>query len=407
MIGNALEWYDFVIYGFFAPIIGSLFFPNFEPFAQLLAVWGIFWAGFIVRPLGALFFGYLGDKFSRKYALMLSIFFMVLPTTLIGLLPTYHYIGIASPIILVILRLLQGFAMGGEYTGSIIFLIEHSEPKNRCLWGSFAPFSIVIGVIVGSLTASLITGILSHEHLIHWGWRIPFVISIIGGAVGFYIRKRLSDPKLFIEVKTVKEQAHIAITPIKTILSKHKFSLLMIILLDFIIAIGFYIITIYLPSYFTTYFHYEPGSVFVINTINMMIFSVFIIIGALLADRVGRQWILLIGSVLLIVLSYPLFLLLKENATWTVFLMQCGLVVIYGLYQGVLPIAMAELMPISVRYSGVSFGHNFSMAIFGGSTPFLATWLINTTGNVYSPAFMLVTAAVLSLIGILIQYFRR
>jgi len=399
MIGNALEWYDFVIYGFFAPIIGNTFFPNYQPIAQALAIWGIFWSGFIVRPLGGLFFGYLGDKIGRKFAITLSIYVMAIPTTLIGLTPSFEQIGLLAPVILIILRLLQGFAMGGEFTGTIIFLVEHAKPNNRCLWGSWASFSIVIGVIVGSMITMAITNSLASEALKSWGWRIPFIICIVGGLVGGYIRQHLTDPHVFVALKNVKENANLPITPIKTLLTKNKALVGLVMLIDFLTAIGFYTLVIFLPSYFTSYLHFKTGDVFIINTINMIIFSVFIFLGGLLGDKFGRRWVLTVPCIFLFILSYPLFLMIQGGSYWSLVAMQATLAIAFGIFQGIIPVTIAEIMPMSVRYTGVSFAHNLSMAIFGGSAPFLATKLIQSTELLTAPAFMLMTASLLSFIG--------
>lgn len=400
MIGNALEWYDFVIYGFFTPILGKHFFPHFDVIAQHLAVWGIFWSGFFIRPLGGLFFGYLGDKYSRKQALVYSIFIMVIPTMLIGFLPGYETLGIMAPAILVMLRLMQGFAMGGEFTGTIIFLVEHAPPKKHCSYGSYATFSVVIGVIVGSLTTLLFTNLMDEETLNQWGWRIPFIISILGGLIGGYIRMHLYDPNVFTKLIEIKDQSHMPNRPLRNLVVKYKSSLLMILSIDFLTAIGFYIFSIFLPTYFSTYFNFKTSDIFIINTINMLIFSIFILLGGRLGDIWGRKKVLAISCGLIIIFVYPLFLMIHEGSYASVAIMQGLFAIIYGLYQGVFPTTIAEIMPISVRYSGVSLAHNISMACFGGSTPFIATELIKITGIITAPAFMLIFAGVLSAIGI-------
>lgn len=399
MIGNALEWYDFVIYGFFAPIIGNIFFPHYEPIAQALAIWGIFWFGFLVRPLGGLVFGYLGDKVGRKFAITLSIYVMAIPTTLMGLTPSFEQIGFFAPVILIVLRLLQGFAIGGEFTGTIIFLVEHAKPNNRCLWGSWAGFSIVIGVIVGSVITMTLTKSLASESLTSWGWRIPFIICILGGLVGGYIRQHLTDPNVFVALKNIKENANLPISPIKSLLTTHKAQVGLIVLIDFLTAIGFYTLVIFLPSYFTSYLHFKTGDVFTINTVNMIIFAAFIFLGGLLGDKFGRRWVLTVPCILLFILSYPLFLMIQSGSILSLVVMQATLAIVFGIFQGIIPVTLAEMMPMSVRYTGVSFAHNLSMAIFGGSAPFVATHLIQSTGLLTAPAFMLMAASLLSFIG--------
>ncbi len=201
MIGNAIEWYDFVIYGYFAVIFGTLFFPNADPLAQLLASWGVFWTGFLARPLGSLVFGHIGDKTSRKGALALSIYIMAIPTALMGCLPTFEQIGLAAPLLLILMRTCQGFAIGGEFTGSMVFIVEHAPQSKRGFFGSFASFSAVIGVILGSTFVAALNAYLSTESMQSFGWRIPFIVSILGSVVVGYMRSNLNDPTVYLEVK--------------------------------------------------------------------------------------------------------------------------------------------------------------------------------------------------------------
>lgn len=398
MIGNALEWYDFVIYGYFAVILGALFFPSAAPLNQLLASWGVFWSGFLARPIGSLVFGHIGDKVSRKFALTLSIYVMAIPTALMGCLPTYAQVGLLAPLLLIVLRTLQGFAIGGEFTGSMVFLVEHAPSNRRGLWGSWASFSAVIGVILGSTLVAGLNSYLSSEHMQVWGWRIPFILSILGSVVGGYMRKRLTDPSIYLEVKGRGKEETV---PLKDLFFNHKSKIGVIILLDFLTAIGFFIVAIFMANYFRTYLKFSASVSLTINTINMCVFAAAILTGGWLSDRVGRKQILAFACIGFILLSYPLFHLLQVGDHTTAMLMQAVLAIMMGLFFGTIPTTLAEIMPTKVRFSGLSIGHNMSMAIFGGGAPFLATHLIQSTQNLAAPAYMLIVASAISLFSLI------
>ena len=197
MIGNALEWYDFALYGYFSTLLAKLFFPSSDAVVSLMATYGVFAAGFFMRPLGGIIFGYIGDKMGRKKALLWSIYLMSFPTFAIACLPTYEHIAWGAPLLLTLIRLLQGLSMGGEFTGSIIFIVEHAEGRRRGFWGSFAPLSAILGILIGSGLAAFLSYTLDSEQLSAWGWRIPFALSLFGGWLGSYMRKTLGDPKTF------------------------------------------------------------------------------------------------------------------------------------------------------------------------------------------------------------------
>jgi len=222
MIGNALEWYDFALYVCFSSIIGRLFFPSDSPRMEMMLTYGVFAAGFIARPIGAIVFGYIGDRWGRKTALLSSIYLMAIPTALIGILPTYESIGIWAGILMTLLRLSQGLALGGEFTGSMVFLVEHAKKERQNFAGSFAPFSLALGFTFGSLTATLIISVLNKSQLETWGWRLPFILSLAGTLVGTYIRRQLSDPKVFLDFKNSRKKDMVSMW---TLLKQQKFSL--------------------------------------------------------------------------------------------------------------------------------------------------------------------------------------
>jgi len=394
MIGNALEWYDFVIYGYFAAIFGFLFFPSSNPTTQILASWGVFWSGFIARPLGSIIFGHIGDKTSRKHALTLSIYIMAVPTALIGLLPTYANVGILATIALVLLRTMQGFALGGEFTGSMVFLVEHAPKDRRGMWGSWVSCSAVIGVILGSSLVAILSASLSTASLHTWGWRLPFIISILGSVVAVYMRNNLQDPQEYLAIKARRMEEH---TPLKQIILRHKSKIGITVLLDFINAIAFFIIVIFFATYFNTFLSFAENITFLINTANMCVLAAATLAGGWLADRVGIRKTLAYPCIGFILFSYPLFVLLQSNSYLIALGVQAIFAIMLGVFFGTIPVALSSIMPTNIRCSGLSIGHNLSMAIFGGGTPFMATGIIKLTNNIASPAYLLIVAGLLSL----------
>lgn len=391
--GNALEWYDFVIYGYFVAIFGQIFFPNVNPVTQMLASWGIFWSGFLARPLGSIVFGHIGDKTSRKTALTWSIFMMAIPTMLIGCLPTYAQIGLFAPLAMVILRTLQGFAIGGEYTGTMVFLVEYADEGNRGIWGSWASFSAVLGVIVGSLLVTFLNIVLTHDQLVAWGWRIPFVISILGSMVGLYIRMKLSDPKVYLNVKKRKKTET---APLKDLILHYKKAIGTIFMLDVLTAVGFFIIAIFLATYHKSHLNFSAKDALLIHSFSMFVLAIAILIGGRLSDRYGRKLIMGIGCAGIVVFAYPLFDCMQSCDMLTVLASHSAVALFFGLFFGIIPSALSEMIPTKVRFSGLSIAHNLCMAIIGGGTPLASTYLISHLQDPKVPAYLLMIAAAIS-----------
>jgi MHS family proline/betaine transporter-like MFS transporter len=397
MIGNALEWYDFALYGYFATILSGLFFPSKDSFASLMATFSVFAAGFIMRPLGAIVFGHIGDKSGRKEALLWSIYLMTIPTALIGLLPTYDQAGWVAPALLTLIRLLQGLSMGGEFTGSMIFIVEHTDPKKRAYSGSFAPFSLLIGVLAGSAVATLISIMLTHEQMLSWGWRVPFLLSVIGGVVGSYMRRTLSDPEKFTEMK---ENHRLCSIPLVEVFKEHFSKVLVVLLVDLMVAIGFFTVVSFIVSHLSAVIGLPKSTALFINTCSMTVCAVVIPIAGWVADRIGRKTVMASAALAFAVLGYPLFLGFAVDGVIIPLLCHMTFGVLLGVYFAPIPAVLVEIFPVSARYTGVSIAHNLSMTIFGGTVPIIALAFVQYTGHHASPAYYLIFAAVGSLIGI-------
>ena len=400
IIGNALEWYDFIIYGYFAPVIGQLFFPSGDKYSQLMCSFGALAAGFIARPLGAVLFGHIGDKSSRLLVLLLSIYIMSIPTTLIGCLPTYSQVGILAPFLLTILRILQGLAIGGEFTASMVFLIEHANQSKRGFFGSWATCSSIIGIIIGSSVVATIMQVFSPEQVKSFGWRIAFILSLLGCIVGIYVRRHLHDDKKEILINKEKKCPS-SFVPMKELFNKYLDKMLVIFALDSLTGIGFFTLVIFLPSYFREYLEVPDSTTQHLSTTNMFIFASMTLFGGWISDKIGYKKSLLYPCILFIIISYPMFSLFQSRELISIFIAQTILISIMGLFYGVIPITLFNIFPIEVRCSGISIAHNISMACMGGTAPLIATYIIKQTDhNLSSPSYLLIFGATITLISL-------
>lgn len=397
MIGNALEWYDFALYGYFATTIGALFFPQFSTFASLMATFGIFAAGFIMRPLGGVIFGHIGDKIGRKNALLWSIYMMAIPTTLIGLLPTYEQIGWLAPLFLTLIRLAQGLSMGGEFTGSMIFVVEHAKKGNRGLYGSWVVFSLLIGILVGSAVATSTCYFLSKEQVFAWGWRIPFLLSVAGGFVGVLMRRMVHEPVQFAKAKE-RHKEHS--TPVVDLFKNYPRTIAYVVVIELTLSIGFYLIVTFINNFLTVLLNFDMVTSLMMTTISMIAMGIIIPISGWLSDKVGRKAVLIPSALAFTFFAYPLFVALEGGFT-SALCAQIALSFIMGVFFAPIPATLVELFPLYVRYSGLSISHSISMAVFGGSAPIMATWLIHLTGTNAAPALYLGIGSLISAVALL------
>lgn len=396
MIGNALEWYDFALYGYFATTFGTLFFPKFSVAASLMATFGIFAAGFIMRPLGGVIFGHIGDKIGRKKALLWSIYLMAIPTTLIGLLPTYAQVGWVSPLLLTFIRLAQGLSMGGEFTGSMVFVVENAQQGNRGLYGSWVVFSLLVGILVGSAVATTTCYLLSEDSLMSWGWRIPFLMSVVGGFIGSIMRRTLREPEEFTQAKIHHKELS---APVKELFKHHAKTIAYVVTIELALAISFYLIITFINTFLTAFLEMDKVTSLMMTSISMVAMGIAILFGGWLSDKIGRKAVLIPSGLAFAFFSYPLFLGLESSFEGAL-LAQIALSLIMGVFFAPFPATLVELFPLQVRYSGLAISHSISMAAFGGTAPFIATWLIHVTNNNAAPALYLSIASVISVIAL-------
>ena len=395
-IGNALEWYDFALYGYFSTLLAQLFFPSNDPATSLLATYGAFAAGFVMRPLGGIIFGLMGDRLGRKQALVWAIHLMSLPTFLIGCLPTYATLGWIAPALLTLIRLLQGVSMGGGFTGSIVFIVEHAAQGKRGFWGSLAPLSALMGILLGAGLATLLSYTLSSDALSTWGWRLPFLLSLAGSWLASYMRRTLTDPSSF----TKPAASHKPKAPFRTLWQHHKKALVTLFLVDFLVAVGFYMIVTFLVGYYEHFVGLARTDALLVHTCGMLAFALVILPTGWMLDLWGRKPLMVSAALGFALLTVPLFQGILTHGFYALLFAHVTFGALMGIYFAAIPAVLVESFPARVRYLGISLAHNLSMALFGGSTPFVLTFLVKTTHSLLAPAFCLVFASLAALGGL-------
>lgn len=397
-IGNTVEWFDFAIYGFLATYVAEKFFPSGDDTAALLNTFAIFAAAFFMRPLGGFFFGPLGDRIGRQKVLALVILLMSGSTLAIGLVPSYDTIGVFAPLLLLLLRCVQGFSAGGEYGSGACFLAEYAPDRHRGFVVAFLVWSVVVGFLLGSFTVTLLEAVLSESAMDAYGWRIPFLLAGVLGGIGLYIRLKLGDTPEFEELR---ESGEVSTSPLKDAVRSAWKPILQIAGLVVIHNVGFYLVYTFLPSYFTETLGFSKTDAFISITVASVVGLVLILPLGALSDRIGRKPLLIAGAVGFAVLSYPLFLLLTSGSLAAAVAGHAGLAALEAVFVSTSLAAGAELFATKVRSSGYSIGYNTSVALFGGTAPYVATWLTDRTGNSLAPAYYVIVAAVISLATIL------
>jgi MHS family proline/betaine transporter-like MFS transporter len=386
MIGNVLEWYDFAIYGYFAVAIGRHFFPHEDPVAQLLSAFGVFAVGYLMRPVGGALIGHIGDRFGRRTALTVSVAAMAIPTFLIGLLPSYATIGVLAPVALTLLRMVQGLSVGGEYTSSMVFLIEHAPEGRRGLMGALAACGACAGILLGSAVGAGFAALMSPETLQDWGWRAPFLVGLLVGIAGYLVRRHVTEAPVQRSTRA----------PLVETLHDHWRVVLGFAGLSAFNAVGFYVTFVYLVSWLQMADGIAPAHALEINTISMAVLLFATLVTGWLSDSIGRKPLLLLGTALGFVAALPLFWVMHHPSVALAQLGQLGLVLCIGLFVGTQPTAMVEAAPTRVRCTAVALGYNICLGVIGGLTPLAASWLVERTGDELAPAFLIMAAAAIT-----------
>jgi len=398
IIGNVVEWYDFALYGYLAAVIGRLFFPGEDPSASLLASYGVFAAGFLMRPLGATVFGWLGDTIGRGRTMLISVAMMAFPTVALGLLPDYHSIGLAAPVLLIVIRLVQGLSVGGEFSSSVTYMVETAPTNSRGRAGSWANVGSMTGMLLGSGAAAAATTFFPVDVLDDWGWRLPFIFGGVIGLVAILIRRDLPRSPHF----QAHETGTPSCSPFRRIWTQNRIEAIQAFLFAAGYGMVFYLVMVYLPGWLAREAGIVEAKALQVSSILTFAIIPLMVLFAWVGDRfVHRTRLVALAFVLIAIVSYPIGLLLINDGIPMMFVGQAILVLLLAVPLGSAPAIFVELFPSSDRLTGYSISFNLGMGVVGGATPALATWLIVITGQPLAPAWLLVAAAILAGLSLL------
>jgi MFS family permease len=396
-LGGALELYDFVIYVIFAPVISQIFFPKTDKLASLMSVYAVFAIGYLIRPLGGVIFSHYGDKQGRKKTFIASVILMAVPTMLIGFLPTYQQVGISASFLLILMRILQGLSIGGEIPGALTFTCEHVNPRSRGLACGVIYCFLNMGIVLGAAISLLLTNQLSNEQLLNFGWRLPFIFGGLLGLISFYIRKQMTESPLFIAFQNKEARLRM---PFMEAITRYWRKILQGVGITCLGSVVINLLFLYMPTYLSTILSYSKQEASLFNTLNLFFFSCLLVLFCWLADKVGRKIFLFMGALGFISLSYFLYAVLSTQTTIALISALGVLAVLSGAIM-TYPSLLVELFPTSIRYTGIAISYNIAFAFFGGLTPLIVTYLIESSQNVLAPSYYLILTAILSALTVL------
>lgn len=397
-IGNVLEYYDFTVYAYLAATIAKKFFPSEHEVAALLASFAAFGVGFLARPLGGAVIGRIGDKRGRKTALLVTIFGMAVGTVGIGLLPTFETIGIMAPVLLVAMRLVQGLAAGGEWGGATAFIIESAPDGRRGLFGGIGQASIAGSNLLGSVVVALVAASFTPQEMQDWAWRVPFLLGSVLLPLGVYMRRNLEETPAFKAAQKIPTRAHDLGSPVVLMAKAFGFTIIW--------TVSYYIMLSYMPTFTTKHAGLSQSQALWANATALVVLVAATPFFGWLSDKIGRKPLLLGCCLGFVVLPFPLFRVILADASFsTIVAIQIVFNLFIAAFSGAGPAALSELFPTQSRTTLMSTGYSLSVAIFGGFAPFIAIWLIGTTGSPISPTFYLIASGIVS--GLVIWTFRE
>ena len=393
-LGNTLEFYEILVYGYFAVIVAKVFFPAADEAVSLLVTYGTFGASFLARPVGAIFFGDYGDRKGRKAALTLSIALMTIGTALITVMPSYASIGIAAPILVIVARLIQGFSVGGEFGSSTAFLVEH-RPDRPGFFASWQWSSQGLSAVPATGLGVLLTTLMSPPDLQAWGWRIPFAFGLLIGPVGYYIRSHMSETPEFLEAGAAR-------APLRDLVVTQWDRLILTIGAVATSTSSQYLL-VFMPTYAIRELHLPQSVAFTAAMAAASLQAVVVPFVGLWVDRIGQTPVMIGATVAFVLTSYPAFVLLNAQPSLAMLMaMVCWIGLLKSFFSGALPSLMARVFPTATRVSGMSLSYNIGVPIFGGFAPFFAQSLIDLTGNKLSPSYYMIATALLSLVAVIV-----
>jgi MFS family permease len=391
VVGNVLEWYDFAVYAYMAGVVAKTFFPTGDEVTSLLSTFAAFGVGFVVRPLGGILLGRLGDVKGRKAALIVTVGLMAAGTVMVGLTPSYQAIGLVAPLLVFVARLIQGFSAGGEWGTSTAFIVEWAPSHRRGLFGSLQQCSVAGGLLLGSSVAAAVSTLFPPEAVDSWAWRIPFLLGGLLGPVGLYLRRHIDETPAFRAAPQPDMSSPVGErTPFVLGMRAFGFTIVW--------TVAYYLVLAYMPTFTQAHAGLTRTDALWATSAGLLVLIVATPFAGALSDRVGRKPLLICSCVAFILLPYPLFSLMLGNASvGTVVAVQLLFALAIALFSGPGPAAIAEIFPTRVRTTWMSTGYSLAVAIFGGFAPLVATWLIARTGNALSPTYYLIAAGIVSL----------
>ncbi|CAE6935910.1 Proline/betaine transporter [Paraburkholderia domus] len=401
MAGSIIEWFEFSVYGYLAAVMGKVFFSTSSPSVQIVASFATFAVAFLARPFGGVICGVLGDRYGRKSVLNATLFVMAAATFCIGLLPSYSSIGVLAPVLLVVLRLLQGLSAGGEVSAAAIYVAERCEDRNRTLMTAWVEVGAMAGFLAGALASYLLHIGFDDATLTSWGWRLPFYLAAPLALIGLYIRRRLEESQAFVDAQ--RDGRIEAVSVVKQIarLGAYRKAMLQAAGMVIVTNITLFTVLSYIPTYLNRNLHLSGSKALAMSLLPMVVLVLLIPVFAVLADRIGRKKVMIAGSIAVLVLAIPAFDLLRSSDIVT----QVGVLIVLNICLAALTSCIfaqvPSLFPIKVRFMAMSISYNVTIAIFAGTAPMIDAWLIERTGNPNMPAYYMIFGCVVGLVALL------
>jgi MHS family proline/betaine transporter-like MFS transporter len=398
-VGVFVEFYDYGVYGFLASTIATVFFPSQDGTAALLLTFSLFGLTFFVRPVGGVLCGYLGDRIGRQRTLVLVLMLISGSTVAIGLLPTYAAIGVAAPVLLLVLRLAQGVSAGGESAGAMSFVAEYAPEGRRGVLTSLSQIGSYASLLLAAVVTTVLTQSLSPEAMTAWGWRIPFLLAVPMAVIGFYVRSKLEETPKFQQLRRRSGQAR---NPLKETLrsAEYRRAVLLAITIPMLNGTGYYVLFSYMPTYLSNALHYSVVQGLLITVCTLVAIIAAIPVAGRLSDRIGRKPTIMGSSLSLVVLGCPCYWMLTRGSVGLAVVASMIMAVLFAGHTGVIHVVLVELFPTRLRYTAYALGYNISTAAFGGSAPFLMTYLISVTGDNAMPAYYMVFTAAMTALAV-------
>ena len=395
-IGTTIEWYDFFLYNTAAALVfPALFFPESSTYAGAMQSFATYFVGFAARPIGAAIFGHWGDRIGRKTTLIITLLVMGLASAVIGVLPGTASIGVAAPLLLVTLRVLQGIAVGGEWSGSVLLTMEWGDQKRRGLLGSFAQIGVPVGLVLGTGGMTLLSATMSDDAFNSWGWRVPFLASLVLVAVGLVIRLKILETPMFAKVV---QQGKTASTPVAQVIRHHWREILLSAGLRFAEQMPFYLFTTFVLIYVVERHDYSKTFVLTAVLVGATVELATIPLFSHLSDTWGRKRVYLTGAIIIGLFAFPYFFVLTQGGAVPIFVVVVLSMIIHSMMYGPQAALIGESFPTHLRYGGAGLGYQLASVFAGGPAPLVATWLLHETGTPYSISIYIVVAAVITVI---------